>query len=543
VAGAVVLIGLSSSWSFLSWALVPWGVAGAVAWAFHSDRVEAMADTALTAWLVGGLLAGQVVVVVLSRGRGAFIGMLVGLSATSFAFLIRRRAWKTLTAAALGLVAVVAFLVLLNMPGSPVAPLGQVRLLSRLSEIADVRRGSPGWVRLQVWKGISDGWRRQLRGEEMVPGQSPRIRSFIGYGPETQLLVLEPLTTPFLGALPAHGQGWQARYVFDRSHNVLLDQLVTGGLVGAGLWVLLIGGALTVGVARIRTSVEAGEMTIRLGALGALLGHLADGQVGIATPIVLALFWLAAALLTSQPWSVASAGSGGGSRPATRARPLWTIALVVAALLTALVAWVGTRWLLSSTAYADGTRHGIAGRLPDALRDFRRSIALTPWLSLPAEAAAYTALRLSGSEGDLSRRLALLREGQATLAQARRNAMGGADAWALTGQLAFAEARAEGKNEFTASRDAFALALRWRPGDAKLLAQAGWIWLESRDAVRARDTARQALARDQREWLAWAVLARSSSTLGDATEAERAAGRARSLAPPEAHRLLDGLLP
>jgi hypothetical protein len=543
VAGAVALIGLTSSWPALFWALIPWGIVGATAWTLRGDRGETTRDSVLTAVLMAGLLVVQVVVVVLSRGRGAFIGMVVGVSVTVLAFLIRRRAWKTLTAATLGLLALIVFLVLLNVPNSPLGRVGKWPLLRRLSEITNVQRGSPGWVRLQVWRGIADGWSRQIRGEEMIPGVSPRVRSLIGYGPETQLIVLEPLTSPFLGILPARGEGWQALYVFDRSHNVLLDHLVTEGLVGAALWILLIGGLVVVGVARIRTSIAAGETTMRLGALGAVLGHVAEGQVGIATPMVLALFWLTAALLTAGRWDGPPAESPEVRHAWMRATPVWATALVGAIALTALVGWVGTRWLLASVAYADGTRDGIAGRLTDAHEEFKRSLELTPWLALPAEASAYTVLRLAGPEADLSRRLALLQEGQATLAQARRYAMGGADSWALTAQLAFSEARTRGQTRFPITHDAFAVALRLRPGDSRLLAQMAWVSLESGDTVRGYQTAKQAVARDRREWFAWAVLARAATAVGTPAEAQQAAARARAVAPPEAHRLLHGLLP
>ena len=541
VAGAVALIGLASRWPALWWVLVPWGILGAVAWTWRVGRVETTADPVLTVSLLAGLLASQGLVVILSRGRGAFIGMLVGLGVTCFALLIRRRAWKTLAVAALGLVGLVVFLVLLNRPGSPIASLAKARLLSRLGEITNVERGSPGWVRLQVWRGISDGWRRQLRGEEVFPGLSPRVRSFIGYGPETQLLVLEPLTSPFVGTWSARGEGWNARYVFDRAHNVLLDQLVTEGLVGAALWVLLAASVIVVGVARLRASPAVGEMTIRVGGLGAVLGHFADGQVGMATPMPLALFWLAAALLTASAWTAPSTPRG-LPRQVQSSRRGWVAALIVAVLLTSLLAWSSTRWLLASMAYANGVRRGIAGQLSDAYGEFRRSVALMPWLPLPAESAAYTALRLATSEGDPSRRGALLDEAEALLTRARYHAKGGPGSWALTAQIAFAKARSGEPSQLAASRDAFAAALRLRPGDPRLLAQLAWVWLESGDSLKARQTAEQALAREPREWVAWAVLARASKAQGDVSVAAHASGRARDLAPPEARQLLDGLL-
>jgi hypothetical protein len=542
-AGALSLIWLAGQWSLLWWALVPWGVVGALAWRWFAGRPEADPDTGLTVVFVGALLAAQVIVVLLSRGRGGFLGMLVGLLATVLGLLMKRRAWKTLALASIGVVGLVTFLVLLNTPGSPLARLARMPLLMRLAGMGDVRPGTPGWVRLQVWKGIGDGWRRHLLGEEVIPGESPRLRLAIGYGPETQLLVLEPVMTSFHGGVLARGGGWQARYVFDRSHNIVLDRLVTEGVIGVGLWALLVAGLLALGIARIRSSTDAGETAVRLGALGALLGHLADGQVGMETTTPIALFWVSAALLTVPSWTHRPETAPGRGHAWTSNKIVWSILLAVTVGGTVLVAWMGTRWLLASMAYADGTRHGIEGRLQQAHQEFRRAITLAPWLALPAEASAYTLLRLGGAETDPSRRLALYREGQATLEQARRYAMGGADSWALTGQLAFAEARAEGQRQFTVSRGAFAAALRLRPGDGQLIAQSGFVSLEGGDPAAGRAAALEALRRDSREWMAWALLARSAGQLGNATEADRASRMARTLAPPEAQRVLGALLP
>jgi cytochrome c-type biogenesis protein CcmH/NrfG len=545
VAGAVGLVSLGSYWPSARWGLVAWGIVGAAAWAFRGHPVGRPADSVLSASLLAGLLAGQVLVVILSRGRGAFVGMLVGLSVVAFAFLVRRRAWKALTAAALGLVALIAFLVLLNLSRSPAVSLDNVGLLSRLSEVADVRHGSPGWFRVQVWRGILDGWSRQLRGEELIPGLSPGMRSVLGYGPETQLLVLDRMVGPFLGVITATGEGeaWRARYVADRAHNVLLEQLVTGGLGGAALWGLLVGSLLVVGISRIRASASPGETTMRLGALGAVLGHVAEGQVGIATAMPLVLFWLGAGLLTSEPWAAAPILSGASPpRVAPRKAWRWGMVLALAALLALLVVLTSTRWLFASVAYAEGVRRGIAGQMADAHRAFQRSVALAPGLPLPAEAAAYTALRLAGKETDPARRRDFLREAAAVLVQARRHATGSVASWTLTAQVALAQARAGDRSKLSESLDAFAAAARLRPDDPQLLAQWSWAWLESGDAARARQTAEQALSRDRREWLAWAVLARSERELGHLAEAERALGAARRLAPPEAGRLLDAIV-
>jgi hypothetical protein len=541
VVGAVALIVLGLRWPGVWWALVPWGALGAVAVRLRADDVEGPPDTTLTVSLMVCLLAGQVLVVVLSQGRGAFIGILVGIGVTGFAFLFRHRAWKTLGAAAVASTALVVFLVLLNMPGSPIARLGKVRLLSRLGDITNVEQGSPGWVRLQLWSGIFDGWRRQMHGVSVIPGVVPGLRSFIGYGPETQLVVLEPLTAPFARKLSASGEGWYARYVFDRAHNVVLDRLVTEGFVGVALWALLLASVVVLGVLRLRSSAGPVEPAIRVGALGAILGHVADGQVGMATPVPLLLFWVAAALLTSRPWMPVTlpGGTPGEARSRTR---WWAAALVAAALVASLIGWATTRWLFASMAYANGVRRGIAGQLSEAYGEFQRSAALAPWLPLPAESAAYTALRLATAESQPSRRIALLREADTLLRQARDHAIGGPGSWALRAQIAFAEARTGQPSQLATSRDAFAVALRLRPDDPRLLAQSAWVWLESGDPLQARRTAEQALAREPREWVAWAVLARVLKGQGDVPGTERATRHARDFAPAEARPLLDALL-
>ena len=540
VAGAVGLVGLGSYWPSARWGLAAWGVVGAAWWGRRRSPAGQPSPDGLGAPLLAGLLAAQALVLILSQARGAFIGMLVGLGILAVTSMVRRRAWKSLSAVALALAALVALVAFLSLSLSAAASLGKVGLLSRLAQITNVGRGSPGWVRVQVWKGILIGWSGQLRGEEVVPGQSPLLRGVLGFGPETQLLVLDRMAGPLLGALPARGQGWHARYVIDRAHNVVLDHLVTAGLGGAALWGLLVGAIVVVGIARIRASVSPGEATMRLGALGAVLGHVAEGQVGIETAMPLALFWLVAGLLTSEPWAAVPLPSVPPPRPVASGQAWrWRIVLALAVLLALLVVGTSTRWLLASVAYAEGVRHGLAGQMAEAHGDFQRSIALAPGLPLPAEAIAYAAIRLAGSEGDPARRRELLREAASLLVRSRQHAAGSAASWTLTAQIALAQAQAGDRGKFVESLDAFAVAARLRPDDPEVLAQWSWAWLESGDAARARQTAERALARDPREWLAWIVLARSARELGDLAEAERALGTARKLAPPEARRLLD----
>ena len=552
-AGAVGLVTAASGWPLAWWLLTPWGVAGALAWSWtRRHDADAGADAGAlasgararpvahwtTAALVGALLAGQVATVVLSRARGAFLAMLVGLSVAGFGILLRRRAVKTLAAAVLLLAGLVVFIALLNLPHSPLGSLRDAGPLIRLSRLTDVRYGSPVWFRLKVWSGIASGWARQTRGDEVVPGTSSAVRSAIGYGLETQLFAIDRLLERQLAVLRARGEGWEGQYLVDRAHNALLDQFVTGGLVGAALWLAAVALALAAMLRRAWGPGPPADRGLRIALLGAGLAHVAEGQVGDRHADA------ARALLD---------GRRPGHRPGRRRRrargahadeggrrrgaPSWSTAAAVAA---ALVIWFESSWLLASTAYAAGARAHIAGRPVEALADFQRARRLAPWLSLPADAVGYTALRLAAREPTASGRLSVLRTGESALADARRHAPASAASWALTAQLTFAESRAGDRAKLAESLAAFEHAARLRHQDPALLSQWGWALLDAGNPAAARRVAERAIEMSARrpDWLAWAVVARSARELGDGEAARRAAGEAERIAPAEARQML-----
>jgi hypothetical protein len=336
---------------------------------------------------------------------------------------------------------------------------------------------------------------------------------------------------------PARG-----RFLRDRAHNEVLDDLVTGGLVGALLWLGVVAAVLAVGVRRLRTNGSPAETAVRAGCLGAVFGHLVDAQFGIATPVSSALFWIVAALLVAplvpDPPERADPGAVGG-------RVRRTLLLVVVSILTVAVLWASTRWLAASVAYARGSRLLKAGALAAARREFEGASQLVPGLSQPGEAVAQVAVALAGGERDPGRQRALLGEAEAALAAVRRYssyATSGAYHWVLVGQVALAQYRGGDPGKLATALEAYETAARIQPGDPWILANWGVAWLDARNPERARQVAERAVARSRDNWLAWAVLARAAGQLGDAPRSARATERARALAPPEARSLVDELL-
>jgi hypothetical protein len=526
VVGAVALVAAASRWPAAWWGLGAWGLAGALACA----RIPApLSPPALLT-----LVAAQAGVVLMSQARGALVGLAAGLIVAGVPLAWQRRARKTLAVGAAVLAAFAVVVLLANLPGSPGARLGKAPGLRRLTLQADLRPGSPEWVRVQVWRGVVTNWVDLLRGEQVLPTRAPHARALVGYGLETQLRTLDRLALPSVGALTARGEGFRARYLVDRAHSVPLDHLLTGGLLGLGLWLAATGGALAVGVRALRGS-EGPERAMRAGALGAVAGQLTEGLVGIATPVPLALGWLAAGLLVAPPWR---ATTPAGSPPRR-----WRLGLAAALGLLVLAAvLVSTRWLLASVAYAEGTRLALARQLAEAVPRFDRARALMPWVSLSGEALAYAQFRLAVAEGDPARRRAGLERAEKTAAETRAAAGAGGAGWTLAGQIAFAQARGGDRAKLDQGIEALALAVQWRPADSHLQAQWGWALLEQGQIAQGRRAAHAALAVNRKEWLALATLARAARLEGDTAEAERLRARAEAAAPPEASATLKALL-
>jgi hypothetical protein len=540
VAGVVAILTLAARLPLLGWTLLPWGVLGAAGWSrAHGPGWERPVAGAITVAALAALLGGQLVVVVASRARGPFIGVVAGLGLTALAILARRRAWKAVGGTVASLTAIALFVAVLNLDGPGAARMKRLPYLDRLGDLGQMTESSPTWVRVQIWRGIVTGWARLVRGEDAVPGSLPRLRSVTGYGLETQLYALDPLVRPFLGVQRGHG----IRYAADRAHNDVLDHLATAGLVGASLWLAVAASVIVIGVRRTGASADEADALLRLGCLGAVLGHLVEVQFGVVTPAPLALFWVLAALLTLAPAAPGARLRGERSRPAVR--PLRTrqaVAAVATAALALTVGWAATRWLLASVAYADGSQAGLAGDLVTARATFQRARDLAPWIPLSSVALAQVELRLSQESADPASRRAHVDGAASAVATVLRHSSGPAVPWSLVGDVALAQARAGKRETLPEAREAYQAAARQAPTDPSVLARWGLTSLELGDAERARELGRQAVTLGPREWLGWTVVAVAARRLGDADEGSRAADRARALAPAHERPRLDALL-
>lgn len=198
------------------------------------------------------ILAVQSLTILYTQSRGPFLGLLAGLYVFGLVGLLGLRAWTRSTerlgkapkavlswgwlgmmAAAVG---VIAFLVVFNLPNSPLASLRSSPTIGRLGTALDFEANTAR-VRTLIWQGASSlvGPHEPLEhpnlsGDSSVTAMQPdainAIRPLIGYGPEAMWVAFNRFYPPDL----AYHESRNASP--DRSHNETFDSLVITGVLG-----------------------------------------------------------------------------------------------------------------------------------------------------------------------------------------------------------------------------------------------------------------------------------------------------------------------
>lgn len=195
-------------------------------------------------WKAGSLmfiLFVQSVAIVYTKSRGPWLGWFGGLYLFGLLGLIsiKQRSgsldagWmkkfaSNLWLAWLGLsVAGMAFLIVLNLPNSPLEPVKEHPYIGRLGKVFETSYGT-GEVRVLIWKGALQMVQPHppIRYPDGRPDRWNFIRPIVGYGPESMWMAYSPFYQPKLAEVE------NRRSSPDRSHNETFDSLVTTGLIG-----------------------------------------------------------------------------------------------------------------------------------------------------------------------------------------------------------------------------------------------------------------------------------------------------------------------
>lgn len=169
------------------------------------------------------ILLAQVFCLILTESRGPLLGLITaGFFFTVLSGLVFRKRFLALGSYIMaGLV--IGFFMLLAMPNTPFQ--GLKSRMGRLGQMFEAREGA-ATVRLLIWQGVVN----------MV--RSDYYRAAVGYGPETMFV-------PYHKYCPAELITSENKITFpDRSHNEFFDTVITNGLAGALIYLILFGAVI-----------------------------------------------------------------------------------------------------------------------------------------------------------------------------------------------------------------------------------------------------------------------------------------------------------
>ncbi len=303
------------------------------------------------------ILAVQTVAIVFTQSRGPWLGLAAGLYVFGLIGMLLLSRWaarrpaaipwlanavRPIWAAIIGLtVAGLAFLIVFNLPNSPLAGLRQQRFIGRLGTLMSTTEGTNA-VRVLIWEGVVDMMLKPhppIQQPDGTPDIWNPLRPLIGYGPESMWVAYNRFYPPDL----AHYEARNASP--DRSHNETFDALVRTGLLGLGvqmwLYVSIFYYALR-WLGLIQVARQRNRFLVLLGG-GALLGILmpliADHSLrlaGIALPAGLIAGLIV--YMTVELWLVPTQTPAAAGDSAERASDRGRHQLLLLALFAAIIA-------------------------------------------------------------------------------------------------------------------------------------------------------------------------------------------------------------
>jgi O-antigen ligase/tetratricopeptide (TPR) repeat protein len=320
----------------------------------------------LAAW--SALLTAQIAALVMTQVRGGLLAGVVGLAVVVVALLWPGRRRLAIVLGVLGLVGLILATVGIAAMPRP-----------------DVGDGSDSSAHQRVLI-----WQDALRA-----ATGPRV--IAGYGPESQLLALEPSYPVDLAQRFENAR-------FDRAHNLLLDQLLTTGILGTAALLVLLWFVVRVGLRRVAVA-EAGGAWLDAGLLGALTAWFTANLFAFDSSVTGVLAWMIGGLIvgpliptapqetTPEPRTSRRGGRRGRETPAVglteRVRLQATAGLAMLAIGLSALPWVTAPFLADLYhTRALGLR---AGEAPgSSIRQEIAAAQTVPWLDVPLLALGET---------------------------------------------------------------------------------------------------------------------------------------------------------
>jgi putative inorganic carbon (HCO3(-)) transporter len=206
--------------------------------------------------LAGNVVATMAIALILTLGRGGWIGSMVAVMIVIATTRVSRRGVMVAAGAAVGLgAAIVLATALLGAGGAPIAQSTAARLLSLLDPTAGT-----GAIRLHIWKDTLG----------LIAS-----RPLVGYGPDNFGFVFPTFQTG----------SWSRLSIIDESHSELLQIVATQGILGLAAFAWLC-------MALARLWWRGRNQKLAGGILGACVGYLLTLLVNFSVVPAALPFWI-----------------------------------------------------------------------------------------------------------------------------------------------------------------------------------------------------------------------------------------------------------
>ncbi|MEI8307901.1 MAG: hypothetical protein WCF99_12645 [Chloroflexales bacterium] len=239
-----------------------------------------------------------IVATVFTQSRGPFLGLGAGLfiffTLLLWAIMRRVRAGgasqlagrlRALLIIWVGITVLAAlFLAAFNFSNAPIfVQLREVPYLGRLGTLTEVDSGT-GLVRRLIWAGDAHG------GGSIGLITSNPLRTLIGWGPESMFVAFNPFFPPSLSNVEARGASP------DRSHQAILDELVTKGVLGLASYLFLLISFFVFATRLMLRSQDWRWQVLFIASISLVASHVVEGITGIPIVATLMLLWVAMAI-------------------------------------------------------------------------------------------------------------------------------------------------------------------------------------------------------------------------------------------------------
>jgi O-antigen ligase len=435
-------------------------------------------------WLVA--LTSALVALAFTYTRGAWVGgaaaLLIWLILAGFKGLFRsedKRKWVIF----LAVVLVVALLAVLAAERfSPVGISLKERVVSALEMKGSVAS------RLSIWR---------------TSLEAISSRPLLGWGPETQRLVLAPLREKFFVDLEG------ANRIADRPHNQILHVAYSFGALGLLAYFWIIAVLLLESFSELR-KVRGPNSFLSIGILAGLLGYLIQEQFAFSVISVTPLFWLLLgtnANLLREP--------DGPVEHKFRSSGLRYLMIAAAALLVIGGIFFSLRLAAADVFYRNAIRAGQVGDHYGSISSFRQATQLNPWEVRYLFSYGEKAKNVSVSY----RQPFLLEEAVSTYERGLARYPADYDLYYGLGNVYFARTFLSGERDYSKAREAYQMAIAYEPYFVEAYVWLGKTYMAEGDIKSAITNLEKAISISPRSVAALDGLAQAYEKSGDTPRA------------------------